>query len=310
VSEPDTSRRGLVVGLVLGLPIIGYGVRGVLVDAADTEPTELATWIVGAGLVDDLLLVPLVLGAGLVGRRLVPPVAWPAVRAGLTVTGALCLVAWPFVRGYGRDPTIPSLLNRNYGAGLAAAIAVVWAGVAVWLTISVTTTRGRPGHGSMSPTMVEIERKFRVAVENVPPLGEGTRLRQAYVAVDGDVEVRVRDKGGTHLLTVKGGRGVERAEVEVGIDAASFDELWQLAPDRRIEKTRHDVPLDEHTAGHTAELDIYEGALEGLAVVEVEFASRQEADGFVPPPWFGEEVTGDPHWSNAGLAAGGRPPTG
>ena len=39
--------------------------------------------------------------------------------------------------------------------------------------------------------MSEIERKFRVA--RLPTdLGEGTPLRQAYVAVEGDVEVRVR----------------------------------------------------------------------------------------------------------------------
>jgi adenylate cyclase len=155
--------------------------------------------------------------------------------------------------------------------------------------------------------MVEIERKFRVSggAAGLPPLGAGTRLRQAYVAVDDTVEVRVRDQGGTHLLTVKGGRGVERAEVEVEIDAAEFDELWRLAPDRRIDKTRYRVPV----GGHTAEVDVYAGALEGLVVAEVEFASREECDAFVPPPWFGEEVTGDPRWSNAALAAGGRPPT-
>jgi hypothetical protein len=142
-NDETTSRRGLLVGLVLGLPIIAYGVRGVLVDAADTEPAELATWIVTSAVVNDLLLVPVVLGVGVVAHRLVPPVAWPAVRAGLIVTGALCLVAWPFVRGYGRDPSIPSLLNRNYGAGLAAALAVVWAGVAMWLAVAVASRRRR-----------------------------------------------------------------------------------------------------------------------------------------------------------------------
>ena len=50
-TSTTTSPRGLVVGLVLGLPIIGYGVRGALIDAADTNPTELATWIVGSALV-------------------------------------------------------------------------------------------------------------------------------------------------------------------------------------------------------------------------------------------------------------------
>lgn len=150
----------------------------------------------------------------------------------------------------------------------------------------------------------EVERKFRV--DDVPQsLGEGTRLRQAYLAVDGEVEVRVRDQGGTHVLTIKGGRGVQRTEVEVGISAADFDELWALAPDRRIEKTRHRVDVDDHVA----EVDVYSGSLEGLVVVEVEFASRREAEAFVPPPWFGEELTGDSRWSNAALATSGRPPS-
>jgi adenylate cyclase len=151
--------------------------------------------------------------------------------------------------------------------------------------------------------MPEIERKFRVR-DTPESLGEGTQLRQAYLAVDGGVEVRVRDKGGTYVLTVKGGRGVERTEVEVDVDGASFDELWALAPDRRIEKIRHEIDVD----GHTAELDVYAGPLEGLVVVEVEFASRDDAEAFVPPEWFGEELTGDPRWSNAALATAGRPP--
>jgi adenylate cyclase len=150
--------------------------------------------------------------------------------------------------------------------------------------------------------MTEIERKFRVA-ETPPDLPSGTLLRQAYLAVDGNVEVRVRDQGGTPVLGVKGGHGVERTEVEVEIDRASFDELWSLATDRRIEKTRYRLPA----GGHTAELDVYAGALEGLRVAEVEFASREEAEAFVPPPWFGDELTGDPRWSNAALAADGAP---
>jgi CYTH domain-containing protein len=148
----------------------------------------------------------------------------------------------------------------------------------------------------------EVERKFRV--HEVPAsLGKATRLRQAYLAVDGGVEVRVRDRGGTHVLGVKGGRGIQRTEVEVEIGVADFDELWTLAPDRRIDKTRYRVAVGDHVA----EVDVYAGSLQGLVVVEVEFADRGEAEAFVPPPWFGDEVTGDPRWSNAALATS-RPP--
>ena len=46
------------------------------------------------------------------------------------------------------------------------------------------------------------------------------------------------------------------------------------------------------------ELDIYPS---DLVIVEVEFASLEEAGAFTPPTWFGEEVTGNKQYSNAQL---------
>jgi hypothetical protein len=146
VVDETTSRRGLLIGLVLGVPIVAFGVRGVLVDAVDTHPGELTRWLVGAALVNDLLLVPLVLVVGAVGRLLTPPRAWPAVRAGLLVSGVLCLVSWPFLRGWGRDPTNPSLLARDYGLGLLVAQAVVWLVVALIVMRLSAGGTNEPGH--------------------------------------------------------------------------------------------------------------------------------------------------------------------
>jgi adenylate cyclase len=42
-------------------------------------------------------------------------------------------------------------------------------------------------------------------------------------------------------------------------------------------------------------------------VAEVEFPSDEEAAQFVPPPWFGLEVTEDEHYKNVNLALHGRP---
>ena len=153
--------------------------------------------------------------------------------------------------------------------------------------------------------MSEIERKFRVP--HMPRLGAhvspGAALRQAYVAIDGDVEVRVRSDDGACTLTVKGGRGLVRAEVEVPVDTPGFEELWALAGERTVEKTRHRVPVGDHVA----ELDVYGGRLAGLMVVEVEFVSADDAARFEPPGWFGSELTGEPGWSNAALARDGLP---
>lgn len=158
----------------------------------------------------------------------------------------------------------------------------------------------------------EIERKW-VAADGVPPEvldtpGSTTqRMRQGYVAIDGDVTVRVRviDEQSA-VLTVKAGSSLARTEVEPAITVADADALWVHTEGRRIDKVRHAVPLD---GGLVAEVDVYAGELEGLFTVEVEFATVEEAEAFTAPAWFGRDVTGDPAWSNASLSRHGRPDT-
>jgi hypothetical protein len=133
-----TSHRGLLIGLAAGVPIMAYAVRGALVDAHLTQPAELARWIVGLAVIHDLVLVPLVLAIGAAVHRLVPHRALPPVRAALLTSAVLTAVAWPFVRGYGRNPAVPSLLPRNYAWGLLAALAVTWLVASTWL---LATTR-------------------------------------------------------------------------------------------------------------------------------------------------------------------------
>jgi hypothetical protein len=149
VSREAESHRGLLVGLALGAPLMAYGVRGALVDASLTHPFELARWVVGSALAHDLVLAPAVLAVGWAAHRTTPRPAWPAVRWGLVTTGVLALLAWPFVRGYGRDPNIPSLLPRDYAAGTAVAVAVVWAAVVIAVVVAYRRRRGRvePGAG-------------------------------------------------------------------------------------------------------------------------------------------------------------------
>jgi adenylate cyclase len=150
----------------------------------------------------------------------------------------------------------------------------------------------------------EIERKFRVDAVPADLAGSGDRLRQGYVALDGSAEVRIRIAEGGATLTVKSGSGLRRVEVEVVVSQEQADELWLLSEGRRVQKTRQRIPLDD---GLVAELDRYEGALAGLCTVEVEFADEVQAQAFVAPAWFGNELTGQEGWSNAALALHGRP---
>jgi CYTH domain-containing protein len=153
----------------------------------------------------------------------------------------------------------------------------------------------------------EIERKYLLdALPDADALGAGTRIRQGYLAQDGDVEVRVRITPARSSLTVKSGRGQRRTEVDVALSPAEAETLWALTAPRRIDKTRYVIPLPA-SGPHQAEVDVYAGALAGLRVVEVEFPSAAAAAAFVPPAWFGREVTDDGRWSNASLARFGRP---
>jgi adenylate cyclase len=153
---------------------------------------------------------------------------------------------------------------------------------------------------------MEIERKFLIPtpphdLESFPH----TRIEQAYVAIDPvGTEVRVRRRSDQTTLTIKGGRGRSRAEEELEIDPARFTRLWELSAGRCLEKTRYELPSDD---GLTIELDVYVGRLAGLTVAEVEFDSSEAADRFVPPPWFGREITDDDGYKNRRLAVDGRP---
>lgn len=163
--------------------------------------------------------------------------------------------------------------------------------------------------GSTTGT-TEVERRFLLdrvpgAAELGRPLDGGEPLRQGYLADEGDVSVRVRITDRAATLTVKAGSGLSRTEVELPLSLAEAGALWPHTGDRQIVKRRHRVPLGGDLV---AELDVYAGALEGLASVEVEFASEADAHRFAPPAWFGREVTDRPEWTNAALARHGLPP--
>jgi adenylate cyclase len=160
------------------------------------------------------------------------------------------------------------------------------------------------------PDGVETERKFVVAR---PPedLADwaAERLEQGYLAVTPAVEVRVRrhgGEGGNARLTVKSAPGLSRVEEELELDPAAFARLWPLTEGRRVVKTRH---AREVAPGVVLELDVYEGALDGLLTLEVEFADEEAAGAWTPPPWVEREVTGDAAFANQTLALHGRPAT-
>jgi CYTH domain-containing protein len=126
-------------------------------------------------------------------------------------------------------------------------------------------------------------------------------------------QIRLRQSGeGTeaaYFLTVKDEQpGAPRMETELPLSKEQFVGLWPLTLGQRLEKVR-----SYHALGSLiAEVDTYRAPHEGLVVVEVEFPDLETSRRFIPPAWFGEEITGQPRYSNlvlAGAVAPGESPT-
>ena len=171
----------------------------------------------------------------------------------------------------------------------------------------------------------EIERKFLVVGERWKEGATAVRYRQGYLTVGPPVAVRVRIAGVEAFLTIKRSAlticqnttncDITRDEFEYPIpieDAEAMlnarimdghnslsndDKLWGgLCEGHPMEKVRYKVAY----GGMLWEIDVFEGANEGLVVAEIEL-SHPDQD-FERPPWLGEEVSGDPRYLNTSLS--------
>lgn len=152
---------------------------------------------------------------------------------------------------------------------------------------------------------MEIERKFLVA--DLPDLSaaQNALVRQGYLtSPDDSTELRLRQKNDKFYLTLKGKGALARVEREAEISGDQFNTFWPETAGRRVEKTRYTGSLPD---GRIFELDMFQGDLAPLCLVEVEFASEAEARNYVPPAWFGTDVTEDKRYKNKMMAISGIP---
>lgn len=144
---------------------------------------------------------------------------------------------------------------------------------------------------------MEIERKF--LVKEMPRDLERfacRKIEQAYLCTD--PVVRIRRDNDVYYMTYKSGGMMAREEYEHPLHARAYRHLREKADGIIISKNRYMIPL----GAYTAELDVFEGAHAGLVIVEVEFPDEEQAKAFVPPDWFGQEVTFDGRYHNSYLS--------
>lgn len=144
---------------------------------------------------------------------------------------------------------------------------------------------------------IEIERKFLVhKLPNDKPI-KTHRIRQGYIAREDRNSVRVREKDGQFVLSIKtihigGGRN----EIEYDISREEGVILFSSINHDAISKTRNIYKIN----GLTWEVDVFSKRNDGLIIAEVELEDiNQNVD---LPDWVGPEVTDLSKFYNANLA--------
>ncbi|MBB5918245.1 hypothetical protein BJY24_007157 [Nocardia transvalensis] len=123
-----------------GIWLAWYGI-GLLLDQNPADLMSIARWFAGGIVLHDAILAPLCAAVALLARRLLPAPWWASVAWGGLCTATLLLISIPVLQRSGENPANPSVLDRNYHAGLLIAVAVVWVFVALDITRRYARTR-------------------------------------------------------------------------------------------------------------------------------------------------------------------------
>ncbi len=143
---------------------------------------------------------------------------------------------------------------------------------------------------------MEIERKF--LLKSFPPKAKALEkiiMEQAYISTK--PVIRIRKENENFVLTIKGKGLMEREEFELKICEEEYTKLKEKIEYNIIKKTRYIYLID----GIRYEVDEFAGKLSPLLTAEVEFASKEKADSFIPPEWIEKELTMDARFQNANL---------
>lgn len=147
---------------------------------------------------------------------------------------------------------------------------------------------------------MEVKRKFLVKqLVNLWEF-ESKEIEQCYISFK--PEVRIRKSDDNYTLTIKSVSNLEREEVEITITKEKYQKLKKITDLNVVYKTRYFIPMEKYTC----KLDVYHN-IKGLITVEVEFESKKDANNFIVPDWFGEEITNIEEFKNKNLAQYGFP---
>lgn len=149
----------------------------------------------------------------------------------------------------------------------------------------------------MEDSHMEIERKFLIDQRPTDIDSYAYHIiEQAYLCTD--PVIRVRKEDDHYYMTYKGKGLMAREEYNLPLNRAAYEQLKPKAEGNLISKKRVLIPYQKYTI----ELDIFSEPFAPLLLAEVEFESEEDALAFLPPDWFGQDVTNDPQYHNSNMS--------
>lgn len=151
---------------------------------------------------------------------------------------------------------------------------------------------------------MEIERKYLVKyIPQSLEQYEMKRIEQGYLCRK--PIVRIRKSNDDYILTYKSkvnaveSTALVNNEIEMELTKSAYEHLKDKIDHNLIVKRRYLIPIE---GGLTAELDIFEGKLEGLYFAEIEFPDIEAAENFVLCDWLSKDVSEDKRYGNYNLS--------
>ena len=158
---------------------------------------------------------------------------------------------------------------------------------------------------------MEIEKKY--TIKKLPDHLSSYDFRiieQGYLCTNPVMRIR-RDQD-QYYFTYKGKGLLAREEYNLPLTKEGYEHLLPKVDGILIQKKRYMIPLVTPSYKESfvcdpvkdcnlfIELDLFEQP-KGLIMAEVEFASIEAANAFLPPDWFDKDVTNDPNYHNSNM---------
>lgn len=135
------------IGVLLGL----FGVFRLLTEISAYDLVFLFIWLIGALIIHDGLLAPVVVGVGTVIAKVVPARGRRFLQGGLIAAALITAVALPMIYRARTSPSVKAILEQNFAGNLGVLLLIVLVGTLLLYLASVLRAAHAPNATNTRP---------------------------------------------------------------------------------------------------------------------------------------------------------------